>query len=59
VTPEQCYQVICDARSMSPADIELGRLRCDVVINPASPIDRIVVSLVLIDPLPARIREAA
>lgn len=56
---ETCYQVICDQRSMSPADIDQGRLRCDVVINPASPIDRIVVSLALLDPVPAHLREAA
>lgn len=56
---DTCYQVICDQRSMSPADIDQGRLRCDVVINPASPIDRIVVTLALLDPVPAHLRAAA
>lgn len=58
-TADDCYDVICDERTMSPADIELGRLRCDVVINPASPIERIVVTLDLLDPVPAPQREAA
>ena len=56
---DDCYDVICDESTMSPADIELGRLRCDVVINPASPIERIVVTLDLLDPAPASVREAA
>ena len=56
---DDCYDVICDESTMSPADIELGRLRCDVVINPASPIERIVVTLDLLDPAPAQVREAA
>jgi len=45
---------------MTPADIDAGRVRCDVVLNPASPIERIAVNLALIEPLASTAaREAA
>jgi phage tail sheath protein FI len=45
-----CYLVTCDRSTMTRGDIDAGRVRCDVVLNPASPIDRIEVNLALIDP---------
>lgn len=59
LSADECYEVICDERSMTPADIEAGRVRCEVVVNPASPIERIVVTLALLEPVPALTREAA
>jgi phage tail sheath protein FI len=44
---------------MSAADIDAGRVRCEIIINPASPIERIVVTLSLIEPVPALTQEAA
>lgn len=54
-----CYRVTCNETTMTPADIEAGRIRCEVVINPASPIERIVVTLALLEPVPALAAEAA
>ena len=36
--------------TMTAGDIDAGRVRCDVVLNPASPIHRIAVNLALIEP---------
>ena len=55
----ECYQVICDRSTMTDADIDAGRVRCDVILNPASPIERIVVTLALLEPVPALAQEAA
>ena len=56
----ECYEVACDRSTMTPADIDAGRVRCDVVLNPASPIERIAVNLALIEPLASTAaREAA
>ncbi len=55
----EAYEVICDRRSMTNADIDAGRVRCDVILNPASPINRIVVTLALTEPLPIPALEAA
>src|SRR5690606_41915195 len=56
----ECYRVTCDRSTMTASDIDAGRVRCDVVLNPASPIDRIEVNLALLDPLPSGAqREAA
>lgn len=45
------YLVTCDRSTMTAGDIDAGRVRCDVVLNPASPIHRIEVNLALIEPL--------
>ncbi|MCJ2186490.1 hypothetical protein [Novosphingobium beihaiensis] len=56
----ECYRVTCDRSTMTASDIDAGRVRCDVVLNPASPIERIEVNLALIEPLPSQsTREAA
>jgi hypothetical protein len=44
---------------MTDADIDAGRVRCEVIVNPASPIERIVVTLALLEPVPALRLEAA
>ena len=44
---------------MTPADVDAGRIRCEVIVNPASPIERIVVTLALVEPVPALTQEAA
>ena len=44
------YRVTCDRSTMTAGDIDAGRVRCDVVLNPASPIHRIAVNLALIEP---------
>ena len=55
-----CYYVACDRNTMTQGDIDAGRVRCDVVLNPASPIERIEVNLALIEPLASTAaREAA
>jgi len=54
-----CYRVRCDRSVMTQADVDAGRLRCEVIVNPASPIERIVVTLALLDPVPPLSREAA
>ena len=56
----ECYYVACGRNTMTAADIDAGRVRCDVVLNPASPIHRIEVNLALIEPLATTAaREAA
>jgi hypothetical protein len=55
----ESYQVTCDRSTMTDADIDAGRVRCQVVINPASPIERIVVTLALLEPVPPLVLEAA
>jgi hypothetical protein len=57
--PDEPYVVRCDRTTMSAADIDAGRVRCEIIINPASPIERIVVTLSLIEPVPALTQEAA
>jgi phage tail sheath protein FI len=59
LTPDECYRVTCDRSTMTPADIDAGRIRCEVIINPASPIERIVVTLALVEPVPVLTQEAA
>jgi hypothetical protein len=54
-----CYQVTCDESTMTAADIDAGRVRCEVIVNPASPIERIVVTLALLEPVPPLVQEAA
>lgn len=59
-SPAECYEVTCDRSTMSQADIDAGRVRCRVIINPAHPVERIEVNLALIEPVAAsRSREAA
>jgi hypothetical protein len=56
----ECYYVACDRSTMTAGDIDAGRVRCDVILNPASPIERIEVNLSLIEPLASTAaREAA
>jgi hypothetical protein len=55
----ESYQVTCDESTMTAADIDAGRVRCEVIVNPASPIERIVVTLALLEPVPPLAREAA
>jgi uncharacterized protein len=55
----ECYRVTCDRSTMTAADIDAGRVRCEVIVNPASPIERIVVTLALLEPVPALRQEAA
>jgi hypothetical protein len=59
LSPAECYEVTCDRSTMTDADIDAGRVRCQVVINPASPIERIVVVLALLEPVPPLVQEAA
>ena len=59
LTPGDCYQVTCDRSVMTQADVDAGRVRCEVIVNPASPIERIVVILSLLDPVPSLAKEAA
>jgi phage tail sheath protein FI len=59
ISVAECYSVTCNESTMTPADIEAGRVRCEVVVNPASPIERIVVTLALIEPVPPLTLEAA
>jgi phage tail sheath protein FI len=54
-----CYRVTCDRNTMTDGDVDAGRVRCEVIVNPASPIERIVVTLALLEPVPAITREAA
>jgi hypothetical protein len=54
-----CYRVACDRSTMTAADIDTGRVRCEVIVNPASPIERIVVKLILLEPVLPLAREAA
>jgi hypothetical protein len=53
------YLVTCDRSTMTNADIDAGRVRCEVIINPASPIERIIVTLSLLEPVRALTEEAA
>lgn len=55
----ECYQVVCDRSTMTAADVDAGRVRCDVIVNPASPIERITVTLALLEPVPPLAQEAA
>ena len=55
----ECYRVTCDRSTMTDADIDAGRVRCEVIVNPASPIERIVVTLALLEPVAALTLEAA
>jgi phage tail sheath protein FI len=59
LSPADCYQVTCDRSVMTQADVDAGRVRCEVIVNPASPIERIVVTLALLDPVPPLAQEAA
>jgi hypothetical protein len=55
----ECYRVTCDRTTMTDADIDAGRVRCEVIVNPASPIERIIVTLALLEPVQALTQEAA
>ena len=57
--PDECYRVTCDRSTMTAADIDAGRVRCQVIINPASPIERIIVTLALLEPVVQLTQEAA
>ena len=59
VSPDECYRVTCDRSTMTAADIDGGRIRCEVIVNPASPIERIIVTLSLVEPVPSLTQVAA
>ncbi len=59
LSAEECYRVTCNETTMTPLDIDSGRVRCEVIVNPASPIERIVVTLALIEPVPQLTQAAA
>ena len=56
---QDSYRVTCDRSTMTDADVDAGRVRCEVIVNPASPIERIVVTLSLVEPVRSLAQEAA
>lgn len=56
---EPPYEVRCDRTTMTQSDIDAGRALMEVGFTAAYPLERIRVSLNLIDPPPVRAREAA
>jgi hypothetical protein len=58
-SPEAAFDVICDRRTMTTDDIEAGRLIVRVSLQPALPVERIVVTLALLGAAPAGLLEAA
>ena len=57
-TPAECYTVTCDRSSMTQADLDAGRIIARVSFSPAYPVERITVSLALVEP-PAFIKRRA
>jgi len=57
-TAEEAFEVRCDESSMTQADIDAGRVICRIGFTAAYPIERITVSLLLIEAA-AGLREAA
>jgi uncharacterized protein len=57
--PSEAYNVRCDRTSMSQADIDAGRVIATIGFSPAFPVERVVVSLDLIDASPALQQRAA
>jgi hypothetical protein len=57
-SPAAAFAVICDASSMTQADIDAGRVVCRISFTAAHPIERITVSLLLLE-APSSLREAA
>jgi len=53
------WQVICDRRSMTQADMDAGRLIAQINLRPALPIERIVITLTLRDGGISTLSEAA
>lgn len=56
-TAAEAYQVACDRTTMTQADIDAGRVLCTIAFQPARPVERIVVTLALLDA--TRFEEAA
>ena len=57
-TPDKAFEVRCDESSMTQSDIDAGRVICRIGFTAAYPIERITVSLLLIEAA-AGMREAA
>lgn len=58
-TSREAYEVVCDESSMTPADIDSGRIVCRIGFTAAYPIQHIEVSLLLLEAADAEAREAA
>jgi hypothetical protein len=58
-TPEEAFSVTCDRSTMTPNDIDQGRLIANISVWPAVPIERIKVMLMLEDGGPIVLRSAA
>jgi uncharacterized protein len=56
---DQAFEVSCGEASMTPADIDSGRVICRIGFTAAYPIERIEVSLLLLEAERAQVREAA
>jgi phage tail sheath protein FI len=48
-TPEDAYTVRCDRSTMTQADIDAGRVIATIAITAAQPIQRIIVTLALVE----------
>lgn len=57
-TSRDAYEVICDESSMTPADIDSGRIVCRIGFTAAYPIQHIEVSLLLLEAADAEARGA-
>jgi phage tail sheath protein FI len=58
-TRADAFEVHCDETTMTNADIDAGRVICRIGFTAAYPIERIVVSLLLLQPTAQRAKEAA
>lgn len=58
-TPAEAYTVICGRQSMTQGDLDAGRAIATISFSPAFPVERITVSLALLEPVASPIREAA
>ncbi len=54
----EAFTVRCDRGTMTQSDIDAGRVICEIGFAPAFPVDRIIVSLALLD-APQKLAEAA
>jgi len=55
---EKAFEVVCDESSMTPADIDAGRVICRIGFTAAYPIQHVTVSLMVLE-APSEAREAA
>ena len=58
-SPAEAYTVTCGRQNMTQADLDTGRAIATISFLPAFPVDRITVSLALLEPMASPIREAA